>query len=31
MEKLMANLESKKSKKGTGRDIRGEQKAEVGD
>jgi hypothetical protein len=31
MEKLMANLESKKSKKGNGRDIRGEQKAEVGD
>ena len=31
IEKLMANLESKKSTKGTGRDIRGEQKAEVGD
>ena len=41
MEKLMANLESKpdhliagakkKSKKGTGEEIRGEQKAEIGD
>jgi hypothetical protein len=41
MEKLMANLESKpdhliagakkKSKKGTGKEIRGEQKAEIGD
>ena len=40
MEKLTANLESKpdrlagakkKSKKGTGKEIRGEQKAEIGD
>ena len=42
MEKLMANLESKpdhliagakkkKSKKGTGEEIRGEQEAEIGD
>jgi hypothetical protein len=41
VEKLMANLESKpdhliagakkKSKKGTGKEIRGEQKAEIGD